>query len=472
MESLYLKIILVAKYGDLKYNYKYFILFFFSVLLAYSNYNYFIYNNIIEENFFIIDSKSLRKIQSHMYGFSISKDGILTDNYYKKIKNYKDPEPNGVYIMVRKIKNEIKINQDFYGSIGLYLYENKNTGYFAISNSFLLLEEYLIGKQNFTLNKDFADNLLIEELCTPSISETLVKEIIKLPSNIFITISIANKTFKYSYIDYKENTISPESEEGIKIIDKWADKWGYIIRSLKMQTNNLSLDLSGGFDTRMALAIVLNSGIALNDILIHSIKDKSGIHEEDFKIANNISSYFGFNLNNIKLDEGGTLFNIKDSLFCSIYSKLGFHKEFYLQKNFLNKPLFRFTGGGGEFIRGYPGKNIQKYMENLSSNSLEIKGHQKDFHDASIRICNRSVELLKKTKEYKDDFEIASDLYYRGRTRPHFGSASYEYFIANKFLLQPLIDSDIKRIKINIDGIHNHDVLAYIIILINCSSSI
>ena len=113
-----------------------------------------------------------------MYGFSVSKEGILTNNYYKK-NFYKNPYPEGIYIMIRKLKNEIQIKQDFYGSIGLYLYENKDTGYFAISNSFLLLEEHLVG--NFTLNKDFADDFIIEELCTPSIYETLIKEITKLP---------------------------------------------------------------------------------------------------------------------------------------------------------------------------------------------------------------------------------------------------------------------------------------------------
>ena len=106
-----------------------------------NSFNYHIHfkSNIIKENFFVININNLRKVQSHMYGFSISKEGILTDYYYKKIKNYKDPEPDGIYIMVRKNNNEIKINQDFYGSIGLYLYQNKDTGYFAISNSFLLL---------------------------------------------------------------------------------------------------------------------------------------------------------------------------------------------------------------------------------------------------------------------------------------------------------------------------------------------
>ena len=99
---------------------------------------------------------------------------------------------------------EIRISQDFSGSFGLYIYENKNTGYFALSNSFLLLEEYLIGKENFTLNKDFADNLIISDLCTPSIYETMINEIIQIPTNAFIVLNIKKKYLKFTILTIKK----------------------------------------------------------------------------------------------------------------------------------------------------------------------------------------------------------------------------------------------------------------------------
>ena len=104
------------------------------------------------------------------------------------------------------------------------MYENKSTRYFALSNSFLLLEEYLVEKEHITLNKDFSDNLIITGLCTPSIYETLINEIKLLPPNSFIIINKKKKEYKIYYIDYKEKTIPFESEEGLKIIDKWIDK--------------------------------------------------------------------------------------------------------------------------------------------------------------------------------------------------------------------------------------------------------
>lgn len=100
----------------------------------------------------------------------------------------------------------------------IYLW-NKNTGFFALSNSFLLLEEYLVRRQNFSLNKDFFDGLF-----TPSIYETMINEIHLISPNSFIVLKIKKKAFKIHYIDYKENSIPFESPEGLKIIDKWVDK--------------------------------------------------------------------------------------------------------------------------------------------------------------------------------------------------------------------------------------------------------
>ena len=156
-----------------------------------------------------------------------------------------------------------------------------------------------------------------------------------MPSNIFISINIKNKEFNYNYIDYKENTIPLYSEQGLKIIDKWVDKWAYIIRSLKKQTDNIYSDLSEGLDSHIVLIVLLNSGVDLKNYLIHSSEDKLYVHEEDFKIASNISLKLGFKLNHFKINKTGLLLNIKDSFSSTIYSKLGFHKEFYLQKYFL-----------------------------------------------------------------------------------------------------------------------------------------
>ena len=418
-------------------------------------------NKLIEDNFFIIDSNNLEGVESHMYGFSVSKEGIITDNYYKKIGYYEEPEYTGAFVMIRTMENEIKIHQDFHGSFGLYIYENKKNNYYALSNSFLLLEEYLVGKQNISLNKEFSDNLILSYLCTTSIFETLIKEIISLPSNSFIIINKKNKSFKVSYIDYKENTIPLESEEGLKIIDKWVDKWSFILRSIKVKTNNIISDLSGGFDTRSLLSILLNSGIEINKLNFNSAKGKLHGHDEDFKIASDISSKYEFKLNKLNLDQNAIKWSAKDILFCSMYTKLGFHKEFYLRKKFHIKPRFIFTGDGGEYLRGKPGIPIEEYIIKLSSKGKKIIGHKEDFFNSSLNLCQRSVSLLKKEKNYYSECEISLDYYVRYHSN-HFGKKVIEGFIANSYFIQPLIDPDIRRIKYNVNNGSTHDLIAYL----------
>ena len=313
----------------------------------------------------------------------------------------------------------------------------------------------VIGKENITLNKEFSENLIISGLCTPSIYETLINEIKILPPNSFVIISIKKKEYKICYIDYKEKSIPFESEEGLKIIDKWIDKWGFIIRSLKKQTDNISSDLSGGIDSRIILSILLSQGLDTNKIFMNSINN-SKMYEEDFKIASNISSKLGFKLNNWHLDNHGKKMNKKDSLFCSIYSKLGITNWFKSPNKFLNKPKFSLSGFGGELIRGYPGYTIKEYIKKIS------KGYINQFYNSSVKLCNRSISLLKMKKTYYNDYEITTDFYLKGRSRHHFGKTALEVFLGNEYILCPLIDPDIIQIKYDINPKSFNDIIAYI----------
>lgn len=419
-------------------------------------------NKIIEENFFIIDSNNLEKVSSHLYGYYISKYGIITDNYMKEHNYNEQPEPQGSYILIRKYENNLIIRQDFDSSYGIYIYEDKKLNFFAISNSFLLLEEYLIGKINLTLNKDYADTLIISTYCAPSIQETLVNEINKLPSNVFLTIDIKLKSYKKNYIDYKENTIPLDSLKGLKIIDNWVDKWSYIFRSLIRKTHQVSCDLSGGFDTRTVLSILLNSGIKLEEILIKSSTNKVHGLDIDFKIAKNISLKYGFQLNSLELDSEGTQWSKNDSLFSSLFVKLGFHKQFYFIKKFFKSPRFSITGSGGETIRGYPGYDSDEYIKLKSNGGNKIKGYSEMLFNSSMRVFLRSLKFLKQTKIYNNNFRLCSDLVSKGCLSNHFGKGSVVNFMGNVYTLDPLLDPEIRQIKYDINGRNSHEIIAYI----------
>ena len=409
----------------------------------------------IKNFFFIIDSNHLENVQSHMYGFIVSRKGIITDNYYKNLGYYEDPEPLGAYAMIRKIGDKIIINQDYIGSYGIYIYENQNKGNFYFSNSFFLLLEYLVGKEHFTLNKDFTDNLIISGLCTPSIDETMVNEIKMLPSNSFIIINIKKREYKINYIDYKEKSVPLKSVEGIKIIDKWVDKWGFIIRSLKKQINNISSDLSGGFDSRLTLSILLSSGVNIKEISINSIVGWKG-HEKDFKISSKICKKLGLKIIEFPFHKTGIKINIEDAFLFSKYVKLGFTNWLKFPDVFFTKPNFHFTGYGGELLRGKPSLPIKKYIEELSN------GYNSNFYNSSIRLCNRSVTFLKDHNIYYNDYEISADLYSKGRNRHHFGKLIIEQLLSNTYILCPLLDPDILQIDYEISD-HSHlDLISYI----------
>ena len=100
----------------------------------------------------------------------------------------------------------------------------------------------------------------------------------------------------------------------------------------------------------------------MNDIIIHSINNNLNNHDKDYIIASKIASKFGFELNKLTFDNKSISLNVKDSISNTIYTKLGFHKQFYLKNKFYIKPRFSLTGGGGEILRGKPGLPIEKYV--------------------------------------------------------------------------------------------------------------
>ena len=156
------------------------------------------------------------------------------------------------------------------------------------------------------------------------------------------------------------------------------------------------------------------------------------------------------------------MIQILNTLFCTLYSKLGFHKEFYFKNGFFTKPKFTFTGSGGESLRGVPGIPIKQYIEQISSQ--KIPNHDEEFYISSTRLLNRNVDLLKNNKHFNNDYEISSNLYSIAIGKNHFGKAALESFIANIYFIQPLMDPVLKKIKYNIHGYLSHDLIAYIYI--------
>lgn len=208
-----------------------------------------------EQKFFIIDSEKLNNITSKWYGFAVVNNKLVQSEADLQGAM---PAGEGAYVYIKRTGNEVCILQDFIGSYGIYIYRNKD--FFALSNSFVYLVDYVKRNHTITLNEDYCNMLLASDLCSVAYSETMVHEIEQVDRNAVIHINIGTKQLEYSYMDYQENTINISSEEGLKTLDRWYHKWTSLIRNIKDRGMSIQADLSGGFDSRLTFLLLHGSG--------------------------------------------------------------------------------------------------------------------------------------------------------------------------------------------------------------------
>lgn len=419
----------------------------------------------LDDYYFVLDSENL-DVNSNLYGFTIINDKIITNNNLNSTVIRENEDSDGCYVFLnRKNENELIISQDFIGSYGLYLYQNED--YFAISNSFLKLVEHIKDKYPISINDDYVKSFTVTDLVSFASVETMVNEIKEIPRNAKININIKNKTFEIIKIDYGENSIPLSSPEGVKELDKWFFKYTRLLRTLKKENYKLKCDLSGGFDTRLTILLVLCSNINLDNIRIHSIDDQNICHPEDFEIATQISNRFNFKLNQplpikrTKLDNVSTLYN-------SFYAKGGFHKEMYFQYFRNDEPQITISGNGGENLRNYydvPAPDFIKRYEEVARNKWSD-----DFIVPTRDIMSRTFKELETNypSNIKKSNDIPRLLYRDIRTRIHFGKQTAERFFGNDLHINPLIDSNLYKLTVNDDKCDDYYLLVALIFVRYC----
>ena len=402
------------------------------------------FEELTKNQFFVIDSENLDKIESRLYGFALSDDGKIIKN--DNLTDSAQISGCGTFVWVKVSSSKIVIEQDFNGCYGLYLF--KEGDYFALSNSFWKLVEYLGGNHNLSLNNDFATAFISADLCSFAYQETLANEIEMLPRDCKVIIDNSARIYEIQNIDYKENTVDIDSKEGIELLDKWFFRWTNIIRSLKAKTNNIVADLTGGFDSRVVLTLFLNADIDLTQVKFNSATDNKHCHAEDFEIASSIAKHFGFELNNKVLRPYPLHFiDVKTVLDISFYVKLGFHKQLYYKYAYNQNPLYVFPGNGGECIRGYPYKTASKYRDEVLK-CASVYGNA--MEKASQTIFDSVLERIKVRFGIEDpnSTDIPMHQYTEIRCRNHYGKAMVGNVFVNTFNLTPLIDPELRRLKL------------------------
>lgn len=419
------------------------------------------FEKYVDDNFFIISSEDIPMHMKKLFGYVIENNQIILN--YEDVGNL---DGNGAYVLINSDNENITIEQDFNGSYGLYLYKSEE--YFAISNSFLKLVEYLKDKQFLSFNKDYANAFLFTNLCSFVYGETLVNEIEVLPRNYRIIINKKNKSIVFEEIDYKEHTIDLDSKKGVETLDNWYFKWINIIRLIRSKTNNLGVDLSGGVDSRAVMILALNSNINLEKIKINSITKEGHCYEEDYVIASEIAEEFNFNLNNNIVNNYYKFRDINTCLGISFYPKLGFHKHSNFTTNYAIKPNYWITGAGGEYIKQLRTKyrlSSEKFIKLTTESS---NNHHESLTFSSKKICEKSLKKLGENYPNINNKELPIKLYKEVRGRNHFGKGLVEDLSKNSIKLTPFIDVDLHKIKTKTSECEDNSLLMALIFIRYC----
>ncbi|WP_407424381.1 hypothetical protein [Methanobrevibacter sp.] len=418
-------------------------------------------DNPIDDEFFVIDSNNLNQTTTGLYGYVVNKDGLVST----AIEKNEELTPDGAYVFIEVSDDKISIYQDFIGSYGLYLFQDED--YFAISNSFVKLVDYIKSNHEISLNRDYANDFLFASLTTSSYGGTLVNEISFLPRNYIVNIDKTNNEFDFDEINYDEHSISLNSKEGIEILDNWYFKWINIIRNIKTKTNNLCFELSGGFDSRMLAALWLSAGLDLDDIKVISIDDDLHSHAEDYEIASQIADHFNFELNKGKVNESKAYYNdIEAPLMNSFNVKLGFHKQMHLRTFRYDDQIFTFTGFGGELVRGFYNTRPSDHFKTFL-NSMSYKDYP--LIESSLNIYNSAFSQISDKYDLDiDSVDLFEEYGMEVRCRHHFGKGAVETYMSNEIYLTPLIDSDLYKLTLHDDICRDKQLLMVLIFIRYC----
>ncbi len=427
-------------------------------------------SNMISDAFFFIDTNNLQDTESKLFGYMLTNQGIITNSSDAEINGEECNGLSGAYVYVYRNRDEITISQDYLGSYGIYLYEEDD--YFALSNSFAYLVEKLKVSRELNLNLDFANMLLVESLCVYSVQDTLFKEIRQLKRNDIVKINIMQRKIQLLEVDYQENTIAIDSQRGMDVLDCWYKDWIRIIREIHQQTPNLQVDLSGGIDSRITFGLFSKCGVTEKGF-IRTIEDKLHTHAEDYRIAKEIATSFGFLLNdtsNLRYKEHPL--DVEDIINLSEYVKFGFHKQMYWKRTKPDEWMFMLTGNGGECIRKY-WTYSEKDAEIVNTNRIKnlfpnLKPGIKTEIVASIVKETRKCysDLHSKFERFGRSLQeenISDQLYREGRARYHFGKGSVENYLSGRIGLYPLLDPKLHQLQLNTDLCGDRNLLVAVI---------
>ena len=402
---------------------------------------------------FVFDSEHPEEIQTRLYGFYTTAEGLFTE----PPAGQGISDATGAWVLVRREGDRIQITQDTIGCFGLFLY--REGSYWALSNSFNHLLDYLKESRSLSLNKDYATAFLAQSVCVSVYGQTIINEIAWLDRRAVLVIDTATSKLAIEHRTLDERSIPIDTEEGLRVLDAWHDKWtAFMRRTASSWPGAIKVDVSGGFDTRMALAPILSAGLRLDDIWFYSHPHR----EEDYQIAKLMADEFGFVLNATKswanLQDYPPVEDYQERTLDAIY----FEKEIYAKLSKTPTPTVVLSGFGGEMLRDYGGHDKsalvsrELYRLKNAGSLYRSAALRQSMKSILIRSCNAIGAMLEQTdgRQGKGMGLNGLQFYAETRNRSHFGMSIARDCLSYSYRPALLLDPLLLKLRLPASGAH------------------
>lgn len=255
---------------------------------------------MIPQNCYIFFKEDVdRLLTSKLFGYGFTDDAVIIGT--KGLSEYlstgrrkfpKEGRFSGIFIVS---DNEIVIKADATGQDVIYLYENKDD--WAVSNSFLLLAEAVKnrGKLHACSSAIVGFHLkagvhIGEQLIS---HKTMIEEISVVPITTELSVHRQTKRLTKNSRPYLDAfSLSDDEDYSQKFIDVM-ERGSGIMGAMSEAGLPMHLLLSGGYDSRLALSMILANGRPEKNFRVSSHEFKV----DDFRVANSISTLLGLPLN-------------------------------------------------------------------------------------------------------------------------------------------------------------------------------
>lgn len=387
-----------------------------------------IIDKIKEYYYFFITIDNCQSFDTKLYGT------LITDNdfYLNVSPGIIDTQAynGGTYINIVRKNGKLYIQQDYYGGWGMFIYKNGN--FWAISNSLYHLKENLKDKYELNINYRFAHHYFFKATTTPTTYKiTVINEITEIPPTAEIEIDLNTKHLSIHMCSWQQYYIPIASIEGMSRIDIWHRRYANLLRALSVMPGGVDVDISGGIDSRCALATA-------KDLLIngsYNIRLCSRKEKEEYAIAKEIAERLGLSLNSYHKPNNSIPVSKLESFLIMLYSKCCLHTQWYINPFVSNETVLRFSGLGGEGLRRYFSEPVDTLIDKFI---LQTPDNLENFRKDAADILRETVNDIDKT--YNEQIHPCAKLWNYTVQRHHSFKSQVNMMLENIIQILPLTD--------------------------------